>query len=178
MEEPQKFEDFCKEQVGALRRFFLARRVSPYDVDDLVQQSFIVLLSKRHRILDGKARSFLFGIAANVLLSFKRKALVERLRRQDDDGSVTEQSAETLPSPAAASVKNERGDLLRKAVSELPTRLQEALNLLYFDGCTHAETARQMGIALSSTYTYEMRALERLQRILKQPQGDSLSWID
>ena len=163
MAERGGLHEFCKEYALPLGRFFLSRGVPPHDAEDLVQESFMVLLANRSRIQDGKGKAFLFGIASRVLMAYRRKTLLDRLRRRDGDGITVDQSAETVPPAEAAAVQNEQAALLETAVSQLPPRMQQVIRLVYFEGKSRAEAARMMGIARQAVHVMERRALKRLR---------------
>ena len=61
-----------------LQRFLLLRGASTADVEDLLQETFMVFW-KRHKQADaGKERAFLTGITRRVLMAHKRKSRVRR----------------------------------------------------------------------------------------------------
>jgi len=163
VERQRSLHDFCKEYAAPLSRFFFSRGIPAYDVEDLVQESFMVLLANRSRIQDGKGKAFLFGIASRVLMAYRRKTLLDRLRRRDGDGVTVAQSGETMASAEAAAVQNEQAALLETAVSQLSPRMQQVVRLVYFEGKSRAEAARMMGVARQAVHVMERRALTRLR---------------
>lgn len=167
MGEKPSLDGFCREYVVRLGRFFLSRGVPAQDVDDLVEETFVVFLSKRFRILDGKRQAFLFGTAANVLKAYQRKALLTRLRH-DDRASTTNLAAEEETPADATAELHELVQLLEKAVSELPPRMQEVMRLVYIEGKSCSEAARAMKITRWTVYEAKKRALEHLRSYLRR----------
>lgn len=73
MTEEARFREWYITHHRELRVFFASRGVPADDINDLVQSSFETLWEKRSRIVEGKAKTFLFGIAARTLMNYRRK---------------------------------------------------------------------------------------------------------
>lgn len=145
---------------------FFARRVSE-GIEDLVQDTFVACVEKRHAIRDGASfRAFLLGSARNELLM--------ELRRRGQAGSRAERMeheplpTQTSPSRLAAAHEEER--LLLAALRELSADLQVTLELHYWERLTTAEIGDVLGIAPGTVKWRLSDARERLRDIL-QKQG-------
>jgi RNA polymerase sigma-70 factor (ECF subfamily) len=63
--------------------------------------------------------------------------------------------------------EEERRVWLGKAVEELPQRLRDALNLVYFTGLKYGEAAKQLGIPLGTLKSRLHEALVKLKTALR-----------
>jgi len=167
VKQKQSLQYLYEEYASPLGRFFVSKGVPLHDVEDLVQDAFTVMLRKRSCILDGKAEAFLFGIASKLLMSYNRKALLDRLRRDDGHAVISDRPTEG-GDPADTATEDERAELLEKAVSQLAPRMREVINLVYFKGNSRKEVGRTMGIAPDTVYKFEKRALEKLRKGLRE----------
>ena len=74
--------------------------------------------------------------------------------------------AADITSPASHLAREERRDLLRRAIDNLPEADREIVVLRHFDGLGNAECAAVLGISPKAASLRHARALERLQRLL------------
>lgn len=159
---------------SALARFFASRNVRGDDVDDLVQDSFLTFWAKRGKIEKDKTRPYLFGIAKKLLLAHGRRNA--KSRRNENELKQTARTWLTTQYEVGLDPEDENLNQLREAVAQLPDRLRQVISLLYFEGCSHAETARRLGLGEPSIQVYEWRARARLQAIIeKRKSNDCVS---
>ena len=131
----------------ALRRY-LARRVGPEPANDLVAETFLVALRRResYRPELGTARSWLYGIATNLLRHHVRSELrglqaTARLARTGEashvghDGRVAEQVDAQV-----------RAAQLARALARLSPADRDTLLLVSWAGLEPAEVAEALGI--------------------------------
>ncbi len=117
---------------------------------DLIQQTFLACCESRERIRDEAAfRSFLFGVARNVLLGhYKRKrAAAERF-----DPLV--ESVVDLGEPSVGSLLGRRQEetIILQALRALPLDLQIVLELYYLEGLTARELGAIYGVTEPGMY--------------------------
>lgn len=137
------------------------RRIDPAKADDIVAEVFLVAW-RRLDDVPAEPRPWLFGVATRVLANERRRAA-----RQDaafDRLAPNAASVEPTESPALAS--HPVGEALR-SLSD-PDR--EALLLTAWEGLTHREAARVLGIK-EATFTVRLhRAKRRLRRAVDRSQ--------
>ncbi len=162
---------FIAEHIVPLRRFFMSRKVAREDIDDLVQESLLVFWSKRARIREDKAKQFLTGISARVLLRYKRTAARKYVLWQLQNAARLDalQSRGQHESVALYPLRTDPGDaehrsLVREAVQDLPPVMREVILLRFMEGCTLSETARRLGKARQTVHEAEKGAIRRLAR--------------
>jgi RNA polymerase sigma-70 factor (ECF subfamily) len=139
---------------------FLRRRTRGDGVDDLVQETFLVLHVSIHRIEQPAAlRAFLLGTAARVLSASHRSS--ERRSRH-----ISLTTSGTLPEPP---VVNEHGTALElaSALNRVPAPYRDALLLRHWSGLDVTEVASELEISRSSARRWIARARRRVRRAMR-----------
>lgn len=147
------------EQHRALVR--LAELVAPEDgmAEDLVQEAFVKLFTKRRRVQDmSKAPAYLRSTVINLARGRGRRISVALRHRPHPmpDASSAEEGA------MATEQQNEVIDALRK----LPPRQRECLVLRHYEGMTESEIAAALEISVGSVRTHMSRATAAMERLL------------
>ena len=130
--------------VPRVYRFALRLTNDPDAADDLTQETFLRAWRRRDRLRDdGKARVWLFRIAANIWRDRLRRGRSPIARA----GSLAETEARHLPAPDC--VAADRDDLRRAldALAGLPPRQREVLYLRACEGMSPADVAAVLGIS-------------------------------
>ena len=158
----------------------LAKRVSP---EDVVQETLSAacrrmdFLRNRPEIpLYYKLRTILFQTITSLerkhLQSGKRDAYKER---EVDDGATTsspalnwDMFADTVTGPLTRIAREDRYELLRKALESLPEHDRVILELRHFDGMTNSDCADALQLTQKNASIRYVRALERLRKLLME----------
>jgi RNA polymerase sigma factor (sigma-70 family) len=138
--------------------------------EDLVQQTFLVLVEARDRIRDGLTfRAFVLGIARNVLRDHIRK--LARGREVDPE---VEAMADLAPGASTVIGQNREQRLLLEGLRRLPLEHQIGLELFYWEEMDAREIAGVMGISHSAMRSRlaKARALLRdaIARLAESPE--------
>ena len=154
---------------AALARFFANKVVQESDQDDLVQATFTACLGAVDRYRgEGPFRSFLFGIAYNVL-----RRHFERGRANPIDlGYVSAVDLAPGPSTIAGARGEQQG--LADALRTLPVEQQTIIELFYWESMTAAEIGRSLGVPEGTVRTRLRRSRALLLEALAEaePKGD------
>lgn len=128
--------DLFRRYYAPVLRFFRSK-VGP-QAPDLVQRCFLACIESRLRIREGaNFRSFVFGVARNVLLMHFRGS-----RRDRDHIDFTERSAEDLgATPTSLLAREREAQLLLQALRSIPLEYQIVLELYYWEGLNSREIA-------------------------------------
>jgi RNA polymerase sigma-70 factor (ECF subfamily) len=122
-------------------------------------------------------RGFLFRTATNLALDRTRQQTrLARLHRHLELQTRTAQGQPGSPgrtSPEADLQARERIQQVAEVVRKLPYKCGRAFILHRFEGRTHAEIARELGVSRSMVEKYLSRALARLRRELRPGAEDS-----
>lgn len=150
---------------GRISRFFRGKVGT--EADDLIQQTFLACVEGRDRI-SGSFRSYLFGVA--------RRRLFEHLRRAYNavkaDFSVTS-IADLGTAPSEGVARNQRSQLLRNALRQIPADAQITLELAYWEGLSGAEIAVVLAVEPGTVRSRLARARSRLKAVVVGLGGDA-----
>ena len=150
----------------ALRRYFL-RRATPADVDDLVQEVFLLMQSRGATSEIDNVQGYLFRTAANVLGQRRRRASWAWGRQEDPD--EVDGLADDI-SPERILIGKEAYDAMMAALRDLPPRCALAFMLFRVEQLPQEDIARRMGISVRAVQALVQRAGNRiLERIGPRP---------
>jgi len=171
-EQPDRFETLYQSSYKAIFGYVLRRTGDDLDtVADLVAEVFVVALRKRDGIPDPpEDRLWLFGVARRVLLDHqqrgaRRRRLESRLRAQ---AAVIDLAA-VDPEPLQLRV--------RTAMEELRPAYREVLQLVAWDGLSHAEAAQVLGCSVNAVALRIRKAKARLRDALSRACPESLEAV-
>lgn len=142
----------------ALRRYF-AKRVSPAEAEDLVQDVFLAM-QVRGEIRDPEqADRYLFRVAANALARRRQRQRWDWAHHETLDGGFN--PVDDLH-PERIMLDRERLAQFTAALDTLPPRLSEAFILHRFEEMTYREIARRMGVSVKTVEHFVSRAMRRI----------------
>ncbi|MGH2865149.1 MAG: RNA polymerase sigma factor [Solirubrobacteraceae bacterium] len=154
------FEELFRENYEAVSRY-VARRLPPDDVQDVVSETFIVAWRRRAE-LRGDPLPWLLSVARRLAANHLRG----QARRRALSGLLGEQPHQSLAG------EPEHGSRVGAALEALSERDREALMLIAWDGLDHRAAASVMGCSTTAFTVRVHRARRRLKRSLSsQGQG-------
>ena len=172
--DPQAFERFYREHMGAVQRFVARRVDDPYLAADLTADVFVAVIESAgsYRRSRGEPVAWLYGIARNVVAGERRRKAKElrtaaqirgrELVDEDDLAALHE----LIDSESAA-----RG--LLRDLDVLPAGERAVLELVALDGLSAGEAARALGIGAVAARVRLHRARRRLHaRLLELGTSD------
>ena len=138
----------------SIARFF-RNKVNGPSQDDLVQQTFLTCAEKADRFRGASSfRTFLFGIAHNVLREHLRKAGRKLRREAGGDFDIDAVSVTAMgQSPVTVIAQQQEQRLLLEGLRTIPLHYQVALELHYWDQLTAREIAEITGAPLGTVKT-------------------------
>jgi RNA polymerase sigma-70 factor (ECF subfamily) len=131
--------------------------------EDLVQESFIKVWRSAggYRVARGSVRTWILSIVRNRAIDQVRSRATRRRTREKVEASAP--TAE--PNEAFAETwRNFRGDLVRRALGELPQEQRKVLALSHFCELTHAEIAERLGLPVGTVKGRMRLGLEKLRK--------------
>ena len=147
---------------ASIARFFRTKLGEGHD--DLVQITFVYCVESIADYRgDASFRTYLFGIARNVLLQHLRSKQREAARIDPRSVSMAVASAHSFTSMIAAGRQHDR---LLLALRELPIDTQMMIELHYWEGLTIQEIAQVVELPLSTVKTRMRRGRLRLCEVL------------
>lgn len=127
------FDALYRRHQGPLFRFCLMRSGAPGTAADVVQETFIGLLTGALQFdpLRGSLANFLFGVGRNLLLKHQRSngpapfgSLPDSAEFDDDDDTMC-----TAPTPLQRLLLDEQAEQVRRALASLPPHYRDVLIL-------------------------------------------------
>lgn len=167
------FGILCTQSAGMV--YNIARRIMPTkeDAEDVVQEAFQLAFTHLKNFKgDSRFSTWLTRIVTNAALMRLRKNYVLRELPLDESSEsqwhlsrfdVGDQGL----NPEQLYVKKEHHRMLCKAVNELTPGMRKAIELRELDERSTEETARMMGISVSSVKGRVFHARRKLYRLLK-----------
>lgn len=155
---PNAFEPLFDRYRDAIWRFFRRRIVDAARAEELAQDTFVAVLQGANRYQPrAPFRSYLFGIAYNLLLAERRKAL----HQLADFGEVE------VGASGAGDV--EAALIVRGALGQLDVHDREILMLREYDELTYQEIATLKKMPLNTVRSRLFRARMALKDVLEPP---------
>lgn len=153
---------------ASVARFF-HNKVSEVAQEDLIHETFLACLrAATHFRGEARFKTFLFGIAHNVLADHFRR-LGRRMARLGSEADVEDVPAVDLePSPIAAVAQHQEQRLLLEALRRIPWNHQVALELHYWEELTAAEVGQVLGVPLGTAKTRLRDGREHLEHQLRK----------
>lgn len=151
------------QELAQKLRSFVARRVAPADVDDVLQDIFVRVQQGLPGLRDQERFvSWLYQVA--------RSAVQENLRQRARHPLAHGDNGEQVALELEGSVASDTGlaAFAANAIARLPSHYQQALTLTEAQGMTQPEAAEMLGISLSGMKSRVQRGREKLREILEE----------
>lgn len=141
------FAALYRRHQGPLYRFALLRCGSSDTAADVVQETFMGLLTERFRFdpLRGQLQSFLFGVARNLILKLEegrqRHVAIDDGAGEDDEMDADAGQALDEGGPLARLLDNETAEQVRRALAQLAPHYRDVVILYEMHELSYAEIA-------------------------------------
>ncbi|MEW4452325.1 sigma-70 family RNA polymerase sigma factor [Bremerella sp. JC817] len=149
-----------------LRTALIARLRNSVEVDDVMQETVTAALVNWQQIRDpGAAGPWLYKIAIRQALLYRRKQ--GRIRKLHEDAQEhAPPRGDSGRNPLDWLLAEERDQMVRDALSELPRRDAEILLLKYTEQWSYREISEHIGISTSAVEARLHRARQRMRERL------------
>lgn len=142
------------------------------DVQDLVQETFIKTFNALDKFQFGYSfSSWIYRIASNNCIDFLRKkrfqmvSIDQPLGTGDDDYTFEIKDEDSTPEDRM--MRNERSEILKKAIDELPENYKKIIFLRHTEELDYQEIAIQMDMPLGTVKAHLFRARKLLYDKMK-----------
>jgi RNA polymerase sigma-70 factor (ECF subfamily) len=147
--------------------------------EDLTQTAFTRVFTRRAEWEPiGKFSTFLWRVALNLchddLRRQQRRGEFSLDALAEMNGAESEAFAGSEPLPDEQAQAQERGELVRRALAELPGTYREVVVLRHYEGLKFREIGEVLGIPEGTVKTRLTRALDQLNRRLKHVNEDKI----
>jgi RNA polymerase sigma-70 factor, ECF subfamily len=129
----------------------------PHEAEDLVQETYLMVLSKPRVLQGDDDLAYLVGVLRNAFVSSHRKA-ARRPRAADGVHDLDAYTDTTAPTPHAAAEWHE----LLAAVAALPRPFREAVVAVNIAGLSCSEAAGELGVRRGTVLSRLFRARRKL----------------
>lgn len=137
-----------------------------HEAEDVLQEAFLQVWRRAADFDESRGRCFTW------LVTIARSRALDRLRmlasRSRFVDSEAEPGADEFSDTGAEIVKSEQGEIVRRALRELPEEQRRPLLLAYFEGLTQAEIAERLGDPLGTVKTRMRSGLSKLRELLRE----------
>ena len=144
---------------------------NPQEAEDLTQEIFLTLW---HRQTYNPDR----GSLSSFLITLTRSRALDRLRSRSSKhrlisrcGQMISTSA-PLSTPVELASVQERQELVRKALEQLPQKHRQVLEMAYYQGLSQSEIAKQLNKPLGTVKTWARKGLLQLRNNLQEFIGE------
>jgi RNA polymerase sigma factor (sigma-70 family) len=136
-----------------------------HDAEDIVQEAYMRAYKRFSTFTGVNGRAWLLTIVRNCSYDLLRR---NGTRSRDDafDEEVHIMSTTTACNPEAALLREERAELVRNALTDLPPEHREILILREMEELSYSEIAGIMGVPLGTVMSRLSRARDRLRQNL------------
>jgi len=158
MGDRKDFELIFRSYYGPLK-YFISHSMNIKDSDDLVENLFVILWTKKIQFNDlDHMRAFLYRSAGNAGKNYLSSSRISKRESLDDPDILQTESH------LSAMLKSEVIGELMRAINGLPSQCSKVMRMAYMEGLSNGEIADQMGINEQSVKNHKQRGL----KILKQ----------
>lgn len=134
------------------------------DAEDVVQEACLRAFRFFGAFRNGNARSWLLKIVRNTCYAQLKKTRPRESATTFDEEIHREEG--DSPSPEALLLQSADGQLLRRALEELPVKFRQVLVLRELEGLSYSEIAEVSNMPLGTVMSSLSRARERLRQAL------------
>jgi RNA polymerase sigma-70 factor (ECF subfamily) len=153
------------EDVAARLRPFIARRVSPSDIDDVLQDVFLRMQRGLPALRDEERfTSWLFQIARSSVAEHARARARHPLTPGPGEDDRPAEPPEADDREAASSL----AACVSVFVARLPSPYREAVTMVELEGLTAREAAERAGISISGMKSRVQRGRAQLRRLFDE----------
>ncbi len=160
-------QDLFRRHNQELKRFLRRRGASADTAADLMQETFLKLLTATPAAPVDNAQSYLFRIANNLSIDLARRRRLMPL--VDNSDEVLNRLVDDAPSPERAVLSRQELALLQAALNQIPERPREVF-LARLEGKTFAEIGRTMGVSPQTAFSHMLRVMMHLKAALDRVQ--------
>lgn len=167
------FEGIVRTHGSMVYRLALVQTRNRADAEDVFQDVFVALVRRMARGGRGfesaeHVRAWLLRTTVDRGRDLARAAWRRRTQSLDEfPAELAESLFRCAPDQERRLIEREEVRALWHAVGELPPKLRAVVHLFYVEGLSCEETARALGVTVSTVTTRLARARKQLERSLK-----------
>lgn len=150
-------------ELTARLRPFVARRVAPADVDDVMQDVFLRIQSNLGSLRDGERFGpWVYQVARSAIADHRRRSARHPPAPPDAPAELADEAEPVDAEDAAGEVCR----CVAPFVARLPSPYREAVTLTELEGLPQKAAAEMVGVSVSGMKSRVQRGRERLREML------------
>ncbi len=155
----EEFESFLIANEKRIYHYLLTLLSNEADAQDVLQDTFIAFYEHINAIEKTTSVSYLYRIAHNKALSFKKKSKRVTLHPPEDFDNLPDTSNH---------IQQADYTLLHNAMADLPVKLSSVIHLQYYENLSYKEIADKLGFSVKAIESLIVRAKKILRKKLLQ----------
>jgi len=141
-----------------------------HDAEDAAQDVFLKAYQNLNKFRPGSSlHTWLYRIAVNTSIDYRRKPLFESLFKSSKEGDVfvVDQPSDS-PSPERLYESKEIGNTIQFALGRLSEKLRTVIVLKEIEGLSYEEISEVLDVSIGTVKSRISRAREELKKLLKK----------
>lgn len=160
----QLYDALAPRLYGLLRQMLHDER----EAEEVLQDGFVLLWERASSYDASRSKAFTFAVMIFRNKAIDRMRMLGRRNRLVDSAALEEVTlSPQVPAADDEAQTNERGMVVRKALTDLPKEQRQLIEFAFLKGLTHHVIADSLGIPLGTVKTNIRRGLLRLRDLLK-----------
>lgn len=166
----QAFEEIVFKYQDRLYNLCRYMTGSAREAEDITQDTFIKAYRNIGKFRDtGSFSAWLYRIAVNGCLDYRRKPILESLNRASPDGKEYDvDPGSNTPTPEESLQSKQASLAVEKGMASLSDKLKAVIILNEIEGFSYEEVSEVLGISVGTVKSRLSRAREELRRRLKR----------
>lgn len=177
----ERFRQIFESYHHGVRKYFLRRGFDEEDSRDLTQDTFLRVYKGMEALREAqKPKSWVYTVASNVYKNELRSRQTEKRSGEEVSLDAMSENGQWLvpvdregpgrppdPGPLHGVLEDERCRLLHDALTGLPDRMRQCVQLRLDQDLKYKDIATLMGVSVETVKAQLFQARKRLQEILK-----------
>ncbi len=164
---PADFEKLYAAHFHHVTRWVRAFGCPPADIEDVAQETFLVLRRHLPKLQLDNIAPWLFHVARRATKSHRRRVWVSRVLYMEPETSPTSPHS----NPVEALEQRDARRQIQSVLSRMSERRRTTFFLFEIEGYTGEEIARLEGVPLNTVYTRVHHARRDFMRLLAESQA-------
>src|SRR4030042_1740590 len=141
-----------------------------HEAEDVAQDTFIKAYQNLNKFKpDSSLHTWLYRIAVNTCIDYKRKPFFESLFKSSKEGDeFVADHPSYSPSPERLYESEQIGKAIHLALGRLSEKLRTVIVLKEIEGLSYGEIAEVLGVSIGTVKSRISRAREELKELLKK----------
>ncbi|WP_336335446.1 RNA polymerase sigma factor [Pseudomonas putida] len=148
----------------ALRAYLVRQFGSAVIADDLTQETWLRVASRKIGERISNPRAYIFRIARNLGMDIRRREALGI--EMQADPVVVERIPDAKLDPARKAELDRELQQVTQVIAELPPRCGEVFILCRIEGLDHQQVAERLGISKSTVVSQMVKAMQRIEKAM------------